>query len=126
MAIAAAVVNFTTTDARSVSYKTTKKTCHQGQHGEFFWLNTYSSQKIQRILCIQSASNLKIQSKLLTFTTVDKSKTCLRTGYLSCSTNEVIIAIGYASSAKGTGILLINIGTKIPPPVQANMKETNL
>lgn len=40
--------------------------------------------------------------------------------------NDTNIAIGYASFAKGTGIALMNSGTRIPPPVHARIIETSL
>lgn len=37
-----------------------------------------------------------------------------------------MIAMGYASCARGTGTALMKIGTIIPPPVQANTILTSL
>mmetsp|Transcript_15087 Transcript_15087/g.21527 ORF Transcript_15087/g.21527 Transcript_15087/m.21527 type:complete len:81 (+) Transcript_15087:502-744(+) len=60
------------------------------------------------------------------FTTPDNFTTSLRIGKYECRANETNIARGYASFASGTGNPLMNIGTIIPPPVQARINDTSL
>eukprot|EP00751_Fragilariopsis_kerguelensis_P028093 CAMPEP_0170874984 /NCGR_PEP_ID=MMETSP0734-20130129/28609_1 /TAXON_ID=186038 /ORGANISM="Fragilariopsis kerguelensis, Strain L26-C5" /LENGTH=58 /DNA_ID=CAMNT_0011256309 /DNA_START=300 /DNA_END=476 /DNA_ORIENTATION=- len=56
----------------------------------------------------------------------DNSTTSRKTGKYVCSPKEMTIATGYASMDKDTGMVLRKIGTKIPPPLQAKIREMNL
>merc|ERR1712232_715092 len=61
-----------------------------------------------------------------TFRGADCSTTSRDMGTHRCKIKEMMIAIMYASCAIGTGMELIKMGTKMPPPVHRKIIEINL
>ena len=61
-----------------------------------------------------------------TFMIDDSCITSLKIGKYEWIAYDIMIAIGYASLARGTGILFIKIGVRIPPPVHVKIIEINL